>query len=51
MSMDLAKHIIMPTGNNTNDFKHREWREHQNLDLSKGWKPLAELLKSIGESK
>jgi len=50
-SSDLAKHVIMPTGNVELDLKHKKWLEEQNLDLSKGWKPLADLLETIGKSK
>lgn len=50
-SMDLAKHIIYPTGNIENDLKHKTWLDGQNLDLSKEFKPLADLLETMGESK
>lgn len=45
--MNLAKHMIYPSGDEKIDKEHREWIESKNLDLSKGFKPLAELLASL----
>jgi len=43
-AMDLAKHIIMPSRNEILNQQHKDWIESHNLDLSKGFKSLAEFL-------
>mgnify|MGYP001615938603 CR=1 FL=1 len=46
-SMDLARHMVMPSGDEILDTKHKAWVNQKNLDLSNGWKPLAELLSGM----